>query len=78
MRSNKVILPSFWSRIWSGINSVGESRKSLKALDPPVKPGDDDITTLVTFPKDLFIIPIYNKKLYYSAFIPALKSGVFC
>jgi len=25
----------------SGINSGGESRKPLKALDPPVKPGDD-------------------------------------
>ena len=39
----------------------GESRKSLKALDPPVKPGDDDIITLITFPKDLFIMPIYNE-----------------
>jgi hypothetical protein len=29
------------------------------------KPGDDDITTLVTFRKDLFIMPIYNEKLYY-------------
>ena len=55
-----------------------ESRKFLKTLDPPVKPGDDDITTLVTFRKDLFRIPIYNEKLYYSVFIPALKSGVFC
>jgi len=51
----KVLFPSFWSRIWSGINSGGESRKSLKTLDPPVKPGDEDITTLITFRKDLFI-----------------------
>jgi hypothetical protein len=55
-----------------------ESRKSLKPLDPPVKPGKNDITTLLTFHKDLFIIPIYNEKLYYSAYIPALKRGVFC
>jgi hypothetical protein len=57
---------------------TGESRKSLKPLDPPVKPGDDDITTFVTFYKGLFMMPIYKEKFYYSAFIPALKSGVFC
>jgi hypothetical protein len=28
-------------------------------------PGDDDITTLVTFWSDLFIMQIYNEKLYY-------------
>ena len=69
----------------------GEYRKSLKPLDPPVNPstalramsisngpGDDDITTFVTFYKGLFMIPIYKEKFYYSAFIPALKSGVFC
>ena len=28
------------------------------------KPEDDDITTLITFHKDLFIIPIYNEKLF--------------
>jgi hypothetical protein len=56
-----------------------ESRKSLKPLDPPAKPGDDDITTFVTFCKDLFMMPIYiyKGKFYYSAFIPALKNGVF-
>jgi hypothetical protein len=42
-----------------------ESRKSLKPLDPPVKPGDDDIITLITFCKDLFIMPFYNEKPYY-------------
>jgi hypothetical protein len=31
----------------------GESRKSLKTLDPPVKPGDDDIRTFVSFCKGL-------------------------
>jgi hypothetical protein len=55
-----------------------ESRKSLKKLDPPVKPGDDDIITFVTFYIGLFIMPTYKEKFYYSAFIPALKSGVFC
>jgi len=30
-----------------------ESRKSLKPLDPPVKPGDDIIFTFVMFSKDL-------------------------
>jgi len=50
----------------------------LKTLDPPVKPGDDDITAFVTFLKDLSMMPIYKEKFYYSAFIPALKSGVFC
>jgi hypothetical protein len=39
----KVLFPSFRSRIWSGINSGGESRKSLKPLDPPAKPGDDGV-----------------------------------
>jgi hypothetical protein len=24
------------------------------------------------------MMPIYKEKFYYSAFIPALKSGVFC
>jgi hypothetical protein len=28
---------------------VPESRKLLKPLDPPVKPGDDDIITVTTF-----------------------------
>jgi hypothetical protein len=56
---------------------TGESRKSLKPLDPPVKPGDDDIITFVAFHKDLFMMLIYKEKFYYSAFIPALKSGVF-
>jgi hypothetical protein len=37
----------------------GESRKSLKTLDPPVKPGDDDITTFVSFCKGLGIL-IHN------------------
>jgi hypothetical protein len=60
------------------LRAGGESRKSLKALDPPVKPGDDDIITVITFCKDLFIMPIYKKEFCYSAFIPALKSGVFC
>jgi hypothetical protein len=41
MRPKKFLFPSFRSRIWSGIDSGGESRKSLKPLDPPVKPGDD-------------------------------------
>jgi hypothetical protein len=27
----------------------GESRKSLKQLDPPVKPGDDDITAFIMY-----------------------------
>jgi hypothetical protein len=58
MRSKKVLFPSF-----PGLTE--ESRKSLKALDPPVKPGDDNIITLITFRKDLFIMPIYNEKLYY-------------
>jgi hypothetical protein len=71
MRSKKVLFPSF-----PGL--TGESRKSLKALDPPVKPGDDDIINIITFRKDPFIMPIYKAKFYYSAFIPALKSGVFC
>jgi hypothetical protein len=57
---------------------TGESRKSLKPLDPPVKPGDDDIKTFVAFYKSLFMMPIYKEESYYSAFIPALKSGVFC
>jgi len=51
-----------------------ESRKSFQPLDPPVKPGDDDII-IVTFYKGLFMIPIYKEKFYYSAFIPALKSA---
>jgi hypothetical protein len=71
MRSKKVLFPSF-----PGL--TGESRKALKPLDPPVKPGDDDIKTFVAFYKDLFMMPIYKKEFYYSAFIPALKSGVFC
>src|SRR4030042_6698329 len=33
-----------------------ESRKSLKSLDPPVKPGDDAVTTFVTFFKGLILI----------------------
>jgi len=41
-------------------------------------PGDDDITTFITFYKGLFMMPIYKEKFYYSAFIPALNSGVFC
>jgi hypothetical protein len=57
---------------------IGESRKSFKPLDPPAKPGDDSITTFVTFCKGLFLMPIYQDKFYYSAFIPALKSEVFC
>jgi len=57
---------------------TGESRKSLKPLDPPVKPEDDDIKTFVAFYKGFFMMPIYKGKFYYSAFIPALKSGVFC
>jgi hypothetical protein len=70
---------------------IGESRKSLKILDPLFNlsmilmamsmsngPGDDDIKTFVTFYKGLFMIPIYKEEPYYSAFIPALKSGVFC
>jgi hypothetical protein len=32
-----------------------ESRKSLNQLDPPVKPGDDDISIFVTFFKGLDI-----------------------
>jgi hypothetical protein len=63
--TKKVPFPSFWSRTWSGINSGGQPRKSLKALDPPVRPGDDDIITLITFREDLFMIPIYNEKFYY-------------
>jgi hypothetical protein len=43
----------------------GESRKSLKNLDPPVKPEDDDIMTLITFHKDLFMMPIYREEFYY-------------
>jgi len=70
MRLKKIIFPSF-----PGL--AGESRKSLETLDPPVKPGNDDIITLITIHKDLFIMPIYNEKFYYLAFIPALKSGVF-
>jgi len=57
---------------------IGESRKSFKPLDPPVKPGDDSITIFVTFYKCLLMMSIYKEKLYYSAFIPALKSDVFC
>jgi len=70
---------------------TGESRKSLKTLDPPVNPstalravswsngpGDDDITTFVMFYKGLYMMSIYKEKYFYSAFIPALKSGVFC
>ena len=38
---------------FAGRSNVGrpdpESRKSLKPLDPPVKPGDDGITTFLTF-----------------------------
>jgi hypothetical protein len=56
----------------------GESRKSLKPLDPPVKPGDDVIKTFVAFYKGLFMMPILKGKKYNSAFIAALKSGVFC
>jgi hypothetical protein len=48
----------------------GESRKFLKPLDPPVKPGDDDIKTFVAFYKSLFMMPIYKEEFNYSAFIP--------
>jgi hypothetical protein len=54
-----------------------ESRKSLKLLDPPVKPGDDDIKTSIAFYKDFFMMQIYKEEFYYSAFISALKRGVF-
>jgi 1-acyl-sn-glycerol-3-phosphate acyltransferase len=37
---------------------TGESRKSLKTLDPPVKPGDNDITTFVMFCKGLTYMTI--------------------
>jgi hypothetical protein len=37
----------------------------LKLLDPPVKPGDDDIKTSIAFYKDFFMMPIDNEKLYY-------------
>jgi hypothetical protein len=42
------------------------------------KPGDDYIKTIAAFYKSLFMMPIYKEEFYYSAFIPALKSGVFC
>jgi hypothetical protein len=47
----------------------GESRKFFKPLDPPVKPGDDDIKTFVAFYKSLFMMPIYKEEFNYSAFI---------
>jgi hypothetical protein len=37
----------------------------MKPLDPPVKPGDDDIKTFVVFYKSPFMMPIDNEKLYY-------------
>jgi len=57
---------------------TGESRKYFKPLDPPVKPGDDDIKPLIAFYKGLFMMLIYKEEFYYSAFIPVLKSGLFC
>jgi hypothetical protein len=56
----------------------GESRKSLKTLDPPVKPGDDDIITLITFRKDLFMIPISIIKNFIIKHSSPLRNGVFC
>jgi hypothetical protein len=38
---------------------------SLSKHELVERAGGDDIMTLITFHKDLFIMPIYNEILYY-------------
>jgi hypothetical protein len=56
MTSKKVLFPSFRTPYPVRGRPDPESRKSLKALDPPVKPGDDDIKNFVTFYKGFFMM----------------------
>jgi hypothetical protein len=68
----------------------GESRKSLKTLDPPVNPsmilravsmsngpGDDDIITLIKFRKDLFSLMTLHLFLPLVIFIFPVKTSNF-
>jgi hypothetical protein len=52
-----------------------ESRKSLNLLDPPVKPGDDNITTFITFYKGLTSIFAVLVILFSLVYFTGCDSG---